>query len=129
MIRQNLSQLPWVKLKQLRKLILQKNSDSPEPLWYTQSLDRLEREERGEISDDDASFYDYWSYDDEQFAEEAAGETSETSDEEALLPTLPTTKYSSEDQTILSHTLCPPGRMLRSHKVNCPPHPSPHHYQ
>ena len=46
----------------------------------------LEREGRGVMSDDDASFYGYWSHDGEQFAEELAGEPSETSDEEALLP-------------------------------------------
>ena len=47
-------------------------SDSPEPLWY---LAMLEREGRGVMSD-----YD------EHFAEELAGEPSETSDEEAIPP-------------------------------------------
>ena len=46
---------------------MEEQSDSPKPLWYTQNvamIDMLEREGRGEMTDDDASFYDYWSNDD-----------------------------------------------------------------
>jgi hypothetical protein len=52
--------------------VMEELSDSPEPLWY---LAMLEREGRGVMSD-----YD------EHFAEELAGEPSETSDEEAIPP-------------------------------------------
>jgi hypothetical protein len=37
------------------------------------------------MSDDAASFFNYWSHDDGEFAEEIAKEPSETSDEEELL--------------------------------------------